>query len=232
MIDRILSRTGVGFALFFMILELTYINAKSLNYMVQGLSVSDGIFSIIGAIAFSMVTILIMRLSNRGWLKIMFPFLDAALVLCGFNLPYAADLFANPVRFALSVFFALFTGLITYSLGQINAEMHDGSKDNDSATKQIETNRIIEDQKRIIDDLQLKQIESKRIADESKRIANDSKQLAGEFLVNHILFTNWTNSKKKAENCNGIEAKIKGMAEQIKAGKQITVDDYLKSVQS
>lgn len=230
MIDRILSRTGVGFALLFMILELTYINAKSLNYMVQGLSQSDGVFSIIGAIAFSMVTILIMRLSNRTWLKIMFPFLDTALVLCGFNLPYADDLFGNPVRFALSVFFAVFTGLITYSLGQINAEMHDGSKDNDSAAKQIESNRIIEDQKRIIEDLQSKQIESNRIVDDSKRIANESKELANEFLANHILFLNWTNSKKKAENCNGHEAKIKGMAEQIKSGKQISVDDYLKVV--
>lgn len=227
MIDKILSRMGVGLALFFMVLELTYINAKSLNYMVNGMSQTDGVFAIIGAIAFSMVTVLIMRMSKRNWLKVVFPFFDMALVMCGFNLMFATDLFANPIRFALSVFLAIFTGLITYSLGQINAEQHDGSSSN-----QIETKRMVDEQKRIIENLQLKQSEQKRIIEDLQLKLSESKCLANEFLPNHILFTNWNNSKKKAENCNGQEAKIREMAEQIKAGKKVTIDDYLKYQQN
>ena len=125
MIDRILSRTGVGFALLFMVTELSYINSKSLQYMFSGEQTMDIAFGIIGAIAFSIVTVLVMRLSNRTWLKIVFPVFDIALVFCGFNLEHASGLLYNPVRFAMSIFLSLFAGLITYSLGQINAEQHD-----------------------------------------------------------------------------------------------------------
>lgn len=233
------AKVWVGFTLVFIVLELTYINAKSLNYLSGGLSNIDGMFAIIGSIAFSMVTVLIMMLSKRQWLKIAFPVFDMALVFCGFNLQFADDIMANPIRFYLSIFLGVFTGIITYSLGQINAEQY---SNDESKANQIESNRVIEEQKRIIDDLTTKQIESnliidelqsnqiesKRIADDSKRMASESRRLASELLPNHILFLNWTNSKRKAENCNGQEAKIKLMAEQIKAGKSITLDEYLK----
>ncbi len=237
MIDRILSRAGVGFALFLVIMELTYINAKSLYFMAQGMMLVDSVFAVIGSLAFSMVTILVMRMSKRRWLKVAFPLFDAALVLCGFNLMFADGLFANPIRFALSVFLAIFTGLITYSLGQINAEQHDGSKVDDSKRIIDDLNRIIDDlttkqneSNLIIDELKMNQTESKRIADDSKKIAAETKRIANEILPNHILFTNWNNSKKKVENRNGLESMFGTMAERIKSGETITIDEYSKKL--
>lgn len=128
MVDRFLSKTGVGFGLLFMVIQLTYINMLSLQYMFGwgDITTSEIIFGINGALAFSIVTVLIMRLSKKEWLKIAFPIFDIALVFCGFNLRHADDIFSNPVRFAMSIFLALFSGLITYSLGQINADQHSG----------------------------------------------------------------------------------------------------------
>lgn len=125
MIDGLLKRYGVGWALTLLVLELTYINTKSLHYLVQGMTAVDTLFGVVGAIAYSMVTVLVMRLSRRGWLKLVFPIFDVMLVLLGFNLRFADELLSNPIRFWLTVFIALFTGLITYSLGQINAEQQD-----------------------------------------------------------------------------------------------------------
>ena len=126
MVDRFLSKYGVGFALLFMVAELSYINTKSLQFMVRNEAVSsiDLAFGIVGALAFSTVTVLIMRLGKRRWLKNAFPVFDTLLMFLGFNLMYADRLLDNPVRFGLSVFLSLFTGLITYSLGQINADQH------------------------------------------------------------------------------------------------------------
>lgn len=130
MIDKILSKTGVGFALLFLVAELAYVNTISLKYMFTANGENgelDTMFGIIGALAFSMVTVLVMRLSKRNWLKVVFPFFDVALMFCGFNLAHASNLLDNPVRFSLSIFLSLFAGLITYSLGQINAEQHDAN---------------------------------------------------------------------------------------------------------
>lgn len=138
MIDSMLKKSGVGIALFLMVLELSYINAKSLIYMSKGLIGLDEIFGIvgvdstfglIGSLAFSCVTVLIMRLSNSNSLKVIFPIFDFFLVFCGYNLEFQHNLLDNPIRFMLSIFLAVFTGLITYSLGQINAEQHDELKD-------------------------------------------------------------------------------------------------------
>lgn len=125
MVDGLLKRYGVGWALTLLVLELTYINTKSLLYLVQGMTALDTLFGVVGGVAFSMVTVLVMRLSRRGWLKFVFPLFDVMLVLLGFNLRFADELLGNPVRFWLTVFIALFTGLITYSLGHINAEQQD-----------------------------------------------------------------------------------------------------------
>lgn len=124
MIDKILKKTGVGIALLFMIMELSYVNSKSLQYMIQGDLWIDAFFGVIGAIAFSIVTVLVMRLSKANWLKIVFPIFDSLLMFCGLNLNHHSDLFDNPVRFAMSIFLSLLTGLTTYSLGQINADQH------------------------------------------------------------------------------------------------------------
>jgi len=137
MIDRFLSKTGVGIALLFMVAELSYINSLSLMYMFNKETVTDIVFGIIGAIAFSIVTVLVMRLGKRNWLKLVFPLFDVALVFCGFNLQHYHDMFENPVRFYMSVFLSAFAGLITYSLGQINDEQH---QDTHTDTEKLKLN--------------------------------------------------------------------------------------------
>lgn len=184
MVDRMLKRYGVGWALALLVLELTYINAKSLHYLVQGLNLVDMLFGVVGAIAYSMVTVLVMRLSSRTWLKLVFPLFDVALVLLGFNLRFADDLLGNPVRFWLTVFIALFTGLITYSLGQINAEQHTEDKDTQRINELISKLHAEEvkhsDTLRKLSDTQAKLNELTSLHDETKRMLNDTQKQLSE----------------------------------------------------
>lgn len=169
MVDRMLQRYGVGIALALLVLELTYINAKSLHFLVQGMAITDVVFGVVGAIAYSMVTVLVMRLSRRQWLKVVFPLFDIALVLLGFNLRFADDLLGNPVRFWLTVFVALFTGLITYSLGQINAEQHaDESRTRDLQRIQELSDRLAQ-RERYNTEITQRHAESSRKLSETQR---------------------------------------------------------------
>lgn len=112
--------TGISIALFLLMLELTYINSRSLLFLVDGFGLTDKIFAIIGAMAFSMVTILVMRTARKYWMRIAFPIFDALLVFSGFNLKYADNLLANPIAFWLTVFLSIYIAIIMYSLGIIN----------------------------------------------------------------------------------------------------------------
>lgn len=242
MIDKFLSRYGVGFALLFMVAELAYINTKSLQFMVGNEAVSDidMVFGVVGALAFSTVTVLIMRLGKRRWLKNAFPVFDTLLMFLGFNLMYADRLLDNPVRFGLSVFLSLFTGLITYSLGQINADQHtesaserDQKRIDELIASKHQTEMNLSESKRIIEKLTTNHEESKRIIEELTTNSNDlnaklkeSKLIVADILPNHILWENWTASKRK--NRNEYESALAGLAERVKSGKQVTIDDYLK----
>ncbi len=97
-----------------MIAELSYINGKSLIHIANSEEIIDKIFAIIGAIAFSIVTIRVMQEEGIRWQKIVFPIFDAMLVFLGFNL----KVYPN-IRIYLTVFMSVFTGLIMYSLGLI-----------------------------------------------------------------------------------------------------------------
>lgn len=113
--EKLFTKFAVGFALILIVLELTYINSKSLLALSGDTSYIDRIFAIIGAMAFSAVTVIIMRKSDEKWLKIAFPIFDIALCFCGLNIHLAFE-----YRFALTIFMSLFAGLITYSLGKIS----------------------------------------------------------------------------------------------------------------
>jgi len=108
--------------LFFLIMELTYINAKSLLFLVAEFGIIDKIFAIIGSIAFSSVTVIVMYTSRTRWMRIVFPIFDALLVFSGFNIKFANNFYDNPIAFWLTVFFAIFTGLIMFSLGSIGSK--------------------------------------------------------------------------------------------------------------
>lgn len=120
---KITYRIAVALALFLLVLELSYINAKSLLYLVSESGLIDKAFAVIGSMAFSVVTVLVMRTSSSKWMRVVFPVFDTLLVFCGFNLKYADNLLGNPVAFYLTIFLAVFTGLIMYSLGSIGSRL-------------------------------------------------------------------------------------------------------------
>lgn len=115
-----MKKTFFYFALIFLVLELTYLNSKSLIFLTEDHDIIGKVFSVIGATMFAMITVLVMRTSGIKWAKYVFPLFDALLFFCALNLHFSDNLLANPIRFSLTIFFALFTGMITYSLGIIN----------------------------------------------------------------------------------------------------------------
>jgi uncharacterized coiled-coil protein SlyX len=193
MIDKFLQKQGVGIALFFIVIELAYVNTLSLEYMFDNEWIYDVIFGIIGAIGFSIVTVLVMRLSRKEWLKHIFPVFDAVLMFCGFNLKHWDDLFDNPVRFAMSIFLSAFSGLITYSLGQINAEQHNDSNDTIVSLRSnvAEQKQFIDKQQTIINDLTEKNKDIQRNLNESLKLVEEYKP---GFVTNRL-----TNIRKKLE---------------------------------
>lgn len=124
-----MKRAFFYFAMASMVLELIYINTKSLIYLVDDHDLVGRAFAVNGAVAFSMVTILIMRTSQQKWAKYVFPVFDILLVFYGFNLRFASNLLDNPIAFTLTIIMALFAGLITYSLGIIDINKIGSDKD-------------------------------------------------------------------------------------------------------
>ena len=134
--------------LLLMVLMLADVNVKSLIYLSKNLVGLDVIFhvegidntaGVIGAFAFSMVTVLIMRLGDNNNLKLIFPFFDFALVFCGYNLDSTESIFNDPIRFLMTIFIALFAAFTTYSLGHINADQH-SEANTESKIKLLEEN--------------------------------------------------------------------------------------------
>ncbi len=125
--SQFLTDSGVSFALFFVMLELIGINAYSIRYVLNAQHETwfNWIPATIGAFAYSITTIVVMQQKGHAKLKTTLPVLDALLVMLGMNIlffeQYQTDAL-NYVALILSVLFAVFTAVITYSLGQINNE--------------------------------------------------------------------------------------------------------------
>ncbi len=125
---KAINQIGVPTAQTLMVTKLSFVNYKSFVYLYTYLGVIgvvEQIFSIIGAVVFSMVTVLAMQNEVVKWPKLVFPFFDAGLVFISFNINHYQALFNgtdNPFRFALTIFMSVFAGLITYSLGLIRYE--------------------------------------------------------------------------------------------------------------
>ncbi len=113
---------------------MSYINAKSLIYLNNATEALDQAFAVIGSIAFSVVTILVMMNSVVKWPKYLFPVFDTGLMFLGLNLTHYDTLLDNPIRLALTFFMASFTGIITFSLGLIEFK----SFKSDSKVKETE----------------------------------------------------------------------------------------------
>lgn len=189
-------KIGISTAIVLMILELTYINAKSLLYIVDEFGPIDKVFSIIGSAAFSMVTILVMRRGNKAWMKIVFPFFDSALVFCGFNLKFAHELTSNPVALGLTIFMALFTGLIMFSLGSISIQSHVNSPQTENNSLQPQINSLQTKNNSLQSQISLLETQNKKITTENNSLQTELKKYKTVFVQaekSRIL-------KKKPEN--------------------------------
>lgn len=124
MFDKLINRIGISLTLLFVIIELAWINSKSLLFLTNSSLLIDEVFCIIGAVAYSLVTVTVMRKSKSLVMRIIFPAFDIAFVFLGFNINQGGLISSDPVRFYLSVIVALFTGVIIFSLGLINAKDH------------------------------------------------------------------------------------------------------------
>jgi hypothetical protein len=122
--DEFIKDGGVGAALFFIMVELTYLNAKALHRLDNPEGTWNIIPAVIGSLAFSTATIVVMRRPGHKWLKRILPIFDTALVFLALNVRAWDVLLQYPGELIQSGFFALFTGFITYSLGMINFEEH------------------------------------------------------------------------------------------------------------
>ena len=123
--DILVRDGGVGAALFFVVAELIFLNTNSLQYIYKVNSDSSFTWvpAVLGSLAYSITTITVMRKSGHKTLKIIFPLFDTLLMFFGLNLNTLHLVHAggfNLASFLLSIFFALFTGAITYSIGMIN----------------------------------------------------------------------------------------------------------------
>ncbi len=217
MIDRLFDRLGVKIALMFVVLELTYVNSKSLLFMVHSYRLVDCFFSVVGAAAFSMVTVIVMRKSNKKRLKIAFPLFDVALMFCGLNIEYADVILSgddNNIRFCLTIILALFTGLITYSLGFISNESH------------LRVNHVgIADEsarnhQQTVDELQCQLAVS-------VGATNQYESLLSEVLPNAVRFEAWMIRKKPESNRTVYDINLCLLSDRVKAGDGVTIADYL-----
>lgn len=143
--DKFINRMGLGVALLAIVMELTYLNAKSLLYL-TGTDTVDKVFAVVGAFAFSVVTVVVMRKRTAGIVKMIFPWFDAALMFLGLNLKYA-DSFArmdiNPIQLGLTVFMALLAGISTYALGLINYREHESDIDNGKSEIEARESKLV-----------------------------------------------------------------------------------------
>lgn len=147
MFDKVINNIGVSVTLLFMVIELAWINSRSLLYLTNSTNVFDQTFCVIGSIAYSLVTVTVMRKSASLAMRIIFPLFDIVFVFLGFNIYHTTLISTDPVRFYLSVVVALFTGLIIFSLGMINLKDH-----------VLEAKKTIEDNKELQEILKYKAV--------------------------------------------------------------------------
>lgn len=211
--DETIRVGGIGLALFFVFLELVYINSKSLFYLDGGKGYISLIFAIIGSMAYSSTTIAVMRRAGHKRMKTVLPWFDALLVFFGYNLNLLVHIETgefNPMAFVLSIFIAVFTGVITYGLGMLNFE---------ERTAEVESQKPQTDQE--------KETLRKELAEASAR-ENTLRTIAEELLPNHIRYESWLSKKKNESNRNGYETKIDLLAEKLKQGVSISLQEYCK----
>ncbi len=239
--DETIRVGGIGLALFFMLQYLVFVNTKSLYYLNGGEGTVSLYFSIIGSLAYSTTTIVVMRRPGHKAFKVILPVFDSMLVFCGYNMHLfdaGSDLSSNPMRLLLSVFISLFTGIITFGLGMLNFEERSAlAEEGESERITSELQAQVAESNRIRVDLQSKLSESTRINAELNRIAEETRKelretvaIAEKLLPNHIRYEAWMAKKKSVTNRNGYESAVNQMAETLRGGETVTLHAYRKLV--
>jgi len=183
--DETVRLGGVGAALFFIMLELTYINSKSLLYLDRDNGFIAHLFAIIGSLAYSLVTITVMRHPGHLGFKRTFPVFDTLLVFCGFNINLPAEIMHGNVNFvalALSIFLSCFTGLITFTLGMLNFEQH-GSVEHDQQMEDLKSQfaKLQSQIAQLQTDLQFSQTELVKKETDMAKLQTDIASVQGQF---------------------------------------------------
>ncbi len=239
--DEMIRVGGIGLSLFFMLQYLVFVNTKSLYYLNGGEGIMSLYFSIIGAMAYSTTTIVVMRRPGHKVFKVMLPLFDMVLVFCGYNMQLfndAVEVDSNPMRVTLSVFIALFTGIITFGLGMLNFEersaIAEGSDTDRIATdllaKQDESTRINAELQTRLDESNRINAELNRNAEETSKKLNDTIALAEFLLPNHIGYESWKAKKKSVSNCNDYETTMIQLADKLKQGGKVSLPKFLELV--
>lgn len=238
--DETIRVGGIGLALFFMFQYLVYVNAKSLYFLIGSDGYFNLYFAIIGSLAYSSTTIAVMRRKGHRKMKVALPVFDSFLVLFGYNLNLFEELATgdfNPMRFGLSLFFALFTGFITYGLGMLNFEERTTEGeigDTERIVSELERNngelnRLLEETKHKLDETECFFAESTHINSELEAKRKDLHLIAEAFLINHIRYEAWLGKKKRVTNGHGTS--MNRLAERLKQGQHVTIQDYFKEVE-
>ena len=141
--DIFLKEAGVGTALFFVMILLMYVNTLSLYEMFQERNFSL-LPALIGAVAFSITTVVVMRREGFLWAKLIVPVFDFFLMFLGFNINYLFKDNNTTAFIGLSLFFSVFAAFITGVLGFINYKERKNETTNSQSIElmQIENDRL------------------------------------------------------------------------------------------
>ena len=232
--DETVRVGGIGLALFFVFLELVYINTKSLFYLDGNEGILSLTFAIVGSLAYSSTTIAVMRRQGHRNMKIILPLFDTMLVFTGYNINlFDSPEAINPMRLALSVFISLFTGIITYGLGMLNfeersvaGEAGNSSQAVSSLTAQVnESNQVIADLTAKLDEM----AEAYRKMQE--REAHLSR-LATGMISSWVKYESWMFKKKNESNKNAAESTISQLSLKVKQGQAVSLEEIDKIIAS
>lgn len=181
MFDRVTNRIGISITLFLVIAYLAWTNYKSLIFLTNSSQLEELLFCGVGALAFSMVTVMVMRNTRAKIALFTFPLFDVAFVFFGSNIHHAQMLADEPVRFWLSVVVALFTGVTIFSLSLIKAGDHIPDIGKKVSESDERYNLLLGEYKSLQSDFTTKQSELVKIRGDCEVMQNENTNLKTKF---------------------------------------------------
>ncbi len=207
------TRLGIPLALVLMVAKLSYVNYKSLIFLYNSDKLVDQVFSVIGAVAFSIVTVLVMQNKVVVWPKKVFPLFDALLVFLAFNLEISDQIINrtyDPIRLAETIVISVFAGAITYCLGLIEYKSGESKETKELAHEKDRANSLGKQLDSVKSELKEKQTGLNDINSYYAEMESNYDKLQSELIMAHskidvmqpdyIKYKLGRISRKKAEN--------------------------------